>query len=153
LEKETNQTETVIETIWDEFLKESDKQLMTIHQTTQMGDGETSQEIKRNFQMAEENLTNLENEHYSNMRQYEERVATFADTIKFVHDDFMKNIQLEKKEQKDSENKILRLIDDIEESVHLSLKEEQIQGQQTHSDLLNLLETACGKIERSFMMS
>ena len=126
---------------------------MGIHQTMQMGDEETNQNIKKDFQRAEDNLANLENEYYSDMREYEERVGTFADTVKFVHEDFLKNIEYEKREQKESESKISKLIDDLEENVYLSLKEEQMQGQQTHSDLLNLLETACGKIERSFMMS
>lgn len=151
-ETEVNNTEKVIESIWDEFIKESDQQLMSTHQALQINDSQVEKQIHNEFEKVDSQLRELEEGQRRIESENTEREQTMKETVDFVKGEFLQNIEMERLEQKDSEAKIFALIEELEDTVNLKIKEEKQQGDKTHGDLLNLLETACLKIERSFLI-
>ena len=148
-----SQNERTIEGIWHEFLGECDRQLVSVHGTAQGGHGEAEQDAQRGFAWAEETLAGLEKAQHVRVGEAKERFESFTETVKFVQRDFLANVEEERSRQKEAEARIGELIEDMRRGVDVQLREEQGLGQKTHSDLLQLLETACAKIERSFMLN
>lgn len=152
-EKQMMENERTIEAIWNEFLTECDRQLVNVHATVEAEHAEAAQNAQKGFERAQNALIGLENAQQRRMAEAKERLQSFSDTVKFVYKDFLENVEEEKRRQKDAETRIGELIEDVEKNVEARLREEEALGQKTHSNLLQLLETACAKIERSFMLN
>lgn len=148
--EDVNVIEASVENIWNEFMKESDSVILEVDKLIQEKNSEMEMYRNDHLDFIAKDVADIEDY----MKGYDKDIGNqknqILENFYSIQKQFQEDVKQEENNIKQGSDKLKGFIESVKEQSYSMFREEKKEGEETFTNLLQLLENACSKIERTF---